>query len=138
MAIDEQKIKVPDNKELRSFALTISVALGIVGALVLWRRGPMGFIFIAIGAVILFAGLVSPKSLTILYKVWMALALVLGLAMSHIILALVFYIVLSPIGFLIRILGKDPLTLRDDPKAESYWVKREKKEWHRDNYEKMY
>ena len=59
----ELKIKTPNNQELRSFALTISVALGIVGALVLWRRGPMGFIFIAIGAVVLLAGLVLPKSL---------------------------------------------------------------------------
>jgi hypothetical protein len=134
----ELKIKTPNIQELRSFALTISVALGIVGALVLWRRGPIGFIFIAIGAVILLAGLVWPKSLIILYKAWMTLALVLGFIMSHIILALVYYLVLSPIGLFMKMLGKDPLTLKFNPKASSYWVKREKKEWHRENYEKMY
>jgi hypothetical protein len=132
------KIKTPNNQELRSFALTISVALGIVGALVLWRKGPMGFIFIAIGAVILLAGLVWPKSLAPLFKVWMTLALVLGFIMSHIILALVYYLVLSPIGLFMKILGKDPLTLRFDPKADSYWVRRKKKEWRRENYEKMF
>lgn len=132
------KIKTPNNQELRNFALTIFVALGIVGALVLWRMGPIGFIFIAIGAVILLAGLLWAKSLIILYKAWMTLALVLGFIMSHIILALVYYLVLSPIGLFMKILGKDPLTTRLDPKADSYWIRREKKEWQRENYEKMY
>ena len=68
----------------------------------------------------------------------MTLSLVLGLIMSHIILALVYYLVLTPIGLFMRILGKDPLTLRFDPKSDSYWVRREKKEWRRENYEKMY
>jgi hypothetical protein len=132
------KIKTPNSQELRSFALTISVALGIVGALVWWRRGPIGFIFIATGAVILLAGLLWPKSLIVLYKAWMTLALVLGFIMSHIILALVYYLVLSPIGLFMKILGKDPLTTGFDPKADSYWIRREKKEWQRENYEKMY
>ena len=68
----------------------------------------------------------------------MTLALVLGFIMSHIILALVYYLVLTPIGFFMRILGKDPLTLKSDPNADSYWIKREKKEWSRENYEKMF
>ena len=90
------------------------------------EKGKLGFIFLGIGAVILLAGLVWPKSLALLYKAWMALALVLGFIMSHIILALVYYIVLTPIGLFMRILGKDPLTLRFDPKADSYWIKRAK------------
>ena len=73
----ELKIKTPNSQELRSFALTISVALGIVGALVLWRRGPIGFIFIATGAVILLAGLLWPKSLFVLYKAMSKLSIMM-------------------------------------------------------------
>jgi hypothetical protein len=134
----EIKIKTPNNKELRSFALTISIALGIVGALVLWRRGPIGFIFIAIGAMILLAGLVWPRSIAMLYKAWMALALVLGFFMNHIILALLYYIVLTPIGLLMRILNRDPLTLRFDCNAESYWIKRQKVVQDNSSYENMF
>ena len=133
-----QAVKKPDKEELRKFAITISVALGVLGGLILWRKGQTGIILLAIGAVIFLVGLVWPKSLTILYKAWMAIALVLGFIMSHIILALVYYIVLTPIGVFMRIRGKDPLSLRFDPKADSYWVKREEKKWSRKNYEKMF
>lgn len=133
-----QEMKKPDRKELRKFALTISIALGVFGGLILWRKGQAGLILLAIGAVIFLAGLVWPKSLAKLYKAWMALTLVLGFIMSHIILALVYYLVLTPIGVFMRILGKDPLTLRFDRKANSYWLKREDKEWNREKYEKMF
>lgn len=133
-----QQVKKSDKKELRKFALTISIALGVFGGLIFWRKGQAGLILLAIGAVIFLVGLVWPKSLALLYKGWMALALGLGFVMSHIILAVVYYIVLTPIGFFMRILGKDPLALRFDPKTDSFWVKREKREWSRENYEKMY
>jgi hypothetical protein len=131
-------VKKPDKEELRKFAVTIALALGVLGGLILWRRGQIGLIFLAIGSAIFLVGLVWPKSLALLYKAWMALAIVLGFIMSHIILSLVYYTVLTPIGFLMRMLGKNPLALRFDPKTDSYWVKREKKDLTRANYEKMY
>jgi hypothetical protein len=133
-----QTVKKPDKKELRKFAITISVALVVLGGLVLWRKGQAGLIPIAIGAVIFLAGLVWPKSLALLYKAWMGLSLVLGFIMSHIILALVYYVVLTPIGFFMRLLGKDPLRLTFDPGADSYWRKRENKEWSKESYDKMF
>ena len=133
-----EKLKKPDHKELRKFAIIISIASGVLGGLILWRKGQAGLVFVAVGAVIFLAGLVWPKSLALLYKAWMALALVLGFVMSHIILALAYYIVLTPVGVFMRILRKDPLTLRFDPKADSYWVRREKTEWGKENYDKMF
>jgi hypothetical protein len=58
--------------------------------------------------------------------------------MSHIILALVYYIVLTPIGVFMRMLGKEPLSLRFDRNAESYWIKRQKGLNDKTSYEKMY
>lgn len=134
-----EKLKKPDHKELRKFAIIISIASGVLGGPILWRKGQeAGLVFVAVGAVICLAGLVWPKSVALLYKAWMALALVLGFVMSHIILALAYYIVLTPVGVFMRILRKDPLTLRFDPKADSYWVRREKTEWSKENYDKMF
>lgn len=127
-----------DAKELRKFAVTISIALGVLGGLVLWRKGQAGLIPIAIGAVIFLAGLVWPKSLAILYKAWMALALALGFIMSHIILALVYFVVLTPIGFFMKIVKRNPLELSFDRTAESYWIKRQKGLNDMTSYEKMY
>ena len=128
----------PDKETLRKFAITISVALGAIGAFFLWRKGQAGLIFIAIGAIILLAGLAWPKSLSLLFKAWMAFSLILGLIMNHIILSLVYYLVLSPIGLLMKALGKNPLTLKLDREANSYWKKRKMKEWKKENYEKMF
>ncbi len=132
------KTKKPDKEELRKFVITISIALGVLGCLILWRKGGAGLIFISIGAVIFLVGLARPMALAHLYKAWMALALVLGLVMSHIILGVVYYLVVTPIGFFMRIVAKDQLRLGFDPKAHSYWVRREKKEWNRKSYEKMF
>ena len=134
----KEKLKKPDKEELRKFAITISVALGVLGVLILWRNGQAGLIFLSIGAVIFLAGLVWPKSLALLYKAWMALALVLGLIMSHIILALVYYVVLTPIGFFMKIVRRDPLELSFDRNAKSYWIKRQKGVHDKASYEKMF
>jgi predicted acyltransferase len=134
----KQAVKKPDKKELRKFAITISVALGVFGGLVLWRKGQAGLILLAIGVVIFLAGLVWPKSLALLHKAWMALALALGFIMSHIILALVYYVVLTPIGFIMKIVRRDPLELSFDRNAESYWIKRQTGLNDKTSYEKMY
>lgn len=131
-------MKKPDKKELRKFAITISSALCVLGSIILWRRGQAGSIYIAVGAVFFFAGLVWPNSLALLYKAWMALALVLGLIMSHIILALVFFVVLTPIGFIMKIVRKNPLERSLDCNAKSYWIKRQKKINDKTSYEKMF
>lgn len=134
----KQAVKKPDKKELRKFAITISIALVVLGGLILWRKEQAGLILLAIGVVIFLAGLVWTKLLALPYRAWMGLALVLGFIMSHVILALVYYIVLVPIGFFMRVLGKNPLALSFDPKADSYWVKREENERGREKYEKMF
>ena len=68
----------PDKKELRKFAITICAVLSIIGGIILWQKGDTGFIFLAVGLLFLFPGLIKPKLLGPIYKVWMAFALLLG------------------------------------------------------------
>jgi hypothetical protein len=68
----------------------------------------------------------------------MGLAVVLGYFMSRIILSLVFYLVVTPIGLLLKISGKDILNQKWNTKADSYWRKRDTKPADKKQYEKLY
>lgn len=75
-----------------------------------------GFAIVAIGKPVLLAGL---------NRQWIKLGLLLGKVVSPIALGVLFYGVITPIGLLMRLAGKDPLRLGRDAGAESYWIRRE-------------
>ena len=68
--------------------------------------------------------MVKPALLGGLNRVWLKLGLLLGKIVSPVALGLLFYGILTPIGALLRLTGKDPLRLRHDPAAASYWIPR--------------
>jgi MFS-type transporter involved in bile tolerance (Atg22 family) len=127
-----------DMKELRKFALTMFCALGILGSILLWRRHDTGFVLWGIGSAALLLAWVQPKVLKPVYKYWMKLALALGFVTSHVVLALLYYLVVTPTGLVMRLLGKNPLVLQLDEKAKSYWIKRETRKYDKQCYEKMF
>jgi hypothetical protein len=67
---------------------------------------------------------IAPRVLAPLNRLWMRFGLLLHLVVSPIILGLLFYGCITPIGFLMRLSGKDPLRRRYEPKAQSYWIVR--------------
>ncbi len=125
-------------KELRKFGFTMSCALSIVGGFALWRKGETGLLFWGIGFVILMVGLIRPRLLGPIHKGWMKLAFVLGFFMTHLILALMYYLVFTPVALVMRTLGKDPLRLKYDRSVKSYWIRRPRSEFTRERYEKMF
>jgi len=126
------------DKELRTFAFTLSCALGFLGGLVLWRKGETGFLFWGIGIVILLVGLIRPRLLGPIHKGWMGISFLMGFFMTHLILALMYYLVFTPLGLVMRSLGKDPLRLKYDQNAKSYWIRRPRTEFTKERYEKMF
>lgn len=127
-----------DIKEIRKFAITMFIVLGIIGAFLLWRKGQVGFIYWGVAFVILISGLAWPNLLSPVYRAWMKLALILGVVSSHIVLAVMYYFVLTPIGLVLRSLGKDPLQKNIDKNERSYWIKRDHKAIAKEQYEKMF
>ena len=127
-----------DAKELRKFAIVLFFAFEISGLLIFWRRGDAGPVLCGIGLALLLGGLTSPKLLLYPYKGWMRLSLILGFLMNHLILLLMYYLVVTPIGIVMRILGKDFLGKRFDKKGKTYWIKREQKVYVKERYEKMF
>lgn len=125
-------------KELRKFAFTLFCAFGFLGGLVLWRKGETGVLFLCIGTVMLLMGLIKPRLLRPVHRGWMGISFLMGFFMSHLILALMYYLVFTPMALVMRALGKDPLRLKRDRNATSYWLKRPQTEFKRERYEKMF
>ena len=65
-----------------------------------------------------------PGLLTVPNRLWMRLGLLLGLVVSPVVLAILFYVVFTPFGLVMRALGHDPLRLKADANASSYWIER--------------
>jgi hypothetical protein len=125
-------------KELRKFSFTLFCVLGFLGGLVLWRKGETGLLFWGIGFVILLIGLIRPRLLGAIQKGWMKLAFLMGFFMTHLILALMYYLVFTPVALVMKTLGKDPLRLKPDHSVKSYWIRRPRAEFTRERYEKMF
>lgn len=108
----------------RSFGLIIAAVLAALG---LWPiiagRAPRWGLFL-VGAGFLVAALLFPAVLAPLNRLWTKLGLLLHRLVSPLILGIMFFLVITPIGLLMRILGKNPLKLEFDRSATSYWIHR--------------
>ena len=113
-------------KALRSFGLVVGGVLIAIAAIVFWRADwtlvPAVRILGGIGGALVVLGLISPLVLKPVHKVWMALAVLLGYIMTRVLLTLVYFIAVTPIGLLMKALGKDLLNRKLDREAESYWI----------------
>jgi hypothetical protein len=126
-------------KELREFGLTIGVILLILGGVVFWRgrREITPYLFTT-SAVFIILGLILPAVLKPIQKIWMGLALIIGFFVSRIILFVLFYAVLTPMGLITRLLGKDILDQRIDKTRASYWSDRGPAAGNKESYENQY
>jgi hypothetical protein len=126
-----------DKKSLRKFGLLIGGIFIIISMLLYFNDAAelLFWILILFGSGLFISGLVFPEILRSIYIGWMIGAIVLGWFVSRIILAILFYLVLAPIGLLAKIVGKKFLDLKYDDKP-SYWILKEKKQ--NIDYTKMY
>ncbi len=75
--------------------------------------------------------------LKLIYRGWMKFALVLGWVNTRIILSLVYFIVMTPLAFIFKLVGKDPMC-RKLSTADSYWIKREPKPFEKGDYRRQF
>ncbi len=113
------------NKELRKFGLTIGTVLLILGGLLWWKGKDSSVYFLSIGGLFVLTGLIVPPILTPVEYLWMKFARGLGFVMNYVILTIAFYLVFTPVGLMMRLMGKDSLKLKFDKQAKSYWIKTE-------------
>jgi hypothetical protein len=116
----------PSAKDLRVFAGLQIVFFAIVAGMC-WRRGgaiETAGAIVAVSTLIGSVGLLAPKLIRPIYLGWMLAVFPIGWIVSHLVLAAVYYLVVTPIGMLRRSGGRDPLERRIDPQAKSYWRER--------------
>jgi hypothetical protein len=107
--------------ELRKFGLILGTVLAGWGAWWLKKEADLSIYFLITSLLLLLPALFYPLGLKPVFVVWTKLGLALSRITTRVILALIFYLILTPIGLLLRITGKDLLKLKNKTKTKSYW-----------------
>ena len=111
----------------RSFGLLFFIVFIVVGLWPVIKGEAANIYLILISLFFLIFGLINSKILSPFNKGWIKLGEILGLIIAPIIMALVYFIILTPISLIVRMLGKDLLGLKFLKKQDTYWTKRKKK-----------
>lgn len=110
-----------DRREIRKFAVPIAVLLLAIGLFALWREKSFAWPLVGISAFLVSAAYLLPVILRPLYVPWMLLAAILGWVMTRVLLTLTFYCMITPIGLVMRLFGKDSLHRTFPGTGDSYW-----------------
>lgn len=135
---DELKHIKSGTRELREFGVVIGAILIVFADFAMLRSKAFGPYALAAGLIFFTLGLAFPKVLKPLQKAWMGLGLIIGFFMSRVVLFVIFFGVMTPIGLLMRLCGKDILDERIDKGRESYWHPRPVTVKPRESYENQY
>ena len=118
----EEDIKTSSDK---TFGLVFAGVFLLITVWPLFRGGEPRFWALLPAAVFALFALVRPSLLAVPNRLWTRFGLLLGKVISPVMLGLLFFAVLVPIGTLMRIFGQDPLRLKRDTAAGSYWIPRQ-------------
>lgn len=108
----------------RSFGFVMSLVLLIIAAVPLLSGGSWRVWALGAAAGLAATSALAPALLGPLNRLWSALGELLRRITTPLILGFIFFLVITPLGLLMRLLGKDLLRLRIDPAASSYWITR--------------
>ena len=110
----------------RSFGLLFFI---VFLALALWpltKKGDINIYLISIALIFLVLGLLNSKILSPLNKAWIKFGEILGRVIAPIVMAIVYFLILTPISLLVRLFGKDLIGMKFSNNIKSYWIKRKK------------
>tara|TARA_A100000164_G_scaffold19646_1_gene15818 strand:- start:157 stop:537 length:381 start_codon:yes stop_codon:yes gene_type:complete len=110
----------------KSFGLLFFVVFLILGLWPLKNGESLNFYFITASVVFLILGLLNSKFLSPLNKSWIKLGEILGVIIAPIVMALVYFVILTPVSIIVRVFGKDLLGLKFLKKKDTYWIQRKK------------
>jgi Saxitoxin biosynthesis operon protein SxtJ len=134
---DIKQLKTSD-RDLRKFGLMVGGVFALLGLLFLWRHPGRSPYFLWPGGVLMLLGTILPRALKWTYIGWMSVAFLLGFIMAHVILTLLFFLVITPIGLIARMFGQDFLSLKLNRSTPSYWIPRPQKSRSAAEYERQF
>ena len=117
------KSKIAD-RELRNFGLLVGVGFAVLfgTAVPLLHRARLPLWPWSIAVLLSGLAFFYPRGLNSAYKMWMRLGYILGWINTRLILGILFFVMMTPLGFLMRFFGRDPLMLKKDDNVESYRI----------------
>ena len=104
------------------------VVFGVVGLIIacwpLMSGGSVRLWALALAMVFFVLAFARPSVLAPLNRLWFRFGLLLGAIIAPIVMALIFFLTVTPTGLILRLFGKDPLNQKSDKAAKSYWIER--------------
>ena len=116
-----KKIKISSN---RSFGIVFFLLFLILFLWPLTKGQEVKIWLLIISVIFLGLGLINSKLLTPLNKIWFKFGILLGKFISPIVMGIVFFLVVTPTGLIMRLIGSNLLTLKKDYKKNTYWIKK--------------
>ena len=110
----------------RSFGILFFLVFLGFGLWPLTKNQPVNLILIGIAIFFLILGILNAKTLSPFNNLWIKFGELLGRIIAPIVMALVYFFILTPISLLVRVFGKDLLGLKFSKKRNSYWINRKK------------
>ena len=137
--LSQQKTSKTSFRAEREFGLLVGLALTLIGSWRLYRGHweAVEFSLLGLGSALAILGLLFPRALVLPNRWWMGLAKILSLITTPVILAIIYFGVVTPIGVVKRLFGWDPLRRRA-PSAVSYWGAYNARQKDPHHFEKMY
>ncbi|MGB5879199.1 MAG: SxtJ family membrane protein [Thermoanaerobaculia bacterium] len=117
---DDKVTKSP--AELRRFGLALGAGLTVLGSILFWREKSAAPWILGVAATLLLLAILAPRVLGPLEKVFARVARVVTAALTYLVLTLTFFLVITPLGLVMRLLGRDPLAKKPAPDQSSFWV----------------
>ena len=118
--------KNPAPRDLNVFGLLLPLFFALIGAIAWWRSGHtrVAQVLWIVGAALAAFYWLIPPLRRYIYLGFTYAALPIGFVISYLILAITYYLVITPIGLLMRLVGRDPMHRAFDRAAPSYWIPR--------------
>ena len=107
---------------LRKFGAVMAVALGLIGGLFLWRGRDWAVWILWLAAAFAALAIVAPRALAPVERGWLWIGERIGGVMTVVVLTVVFYAVITPMGWLKRLVSGDTMGLERDRNATTYWI----------------
>ena len=108
----------------RSFGIVFFIVFLLIGIYPLLNQEDLRLWAFIISLIFLILGIIDSKILTPLNKIWFKFGIFLGRIISPLIMGLIFFLVVTPIGIFMRILGKDLINLKFKKNVKSYWIEK--------------
>jgi len=121
----KEKVKHAENPTNKSFGIVFFIFFLLVSIWPILKNGDLRIWSLILSIIFLVLGLINSKLLTPLNILWNKLGIFLGKFISPIVMGIIFFLVVTPIGLFSRVLGKDFLKLKKNNAKKTYWIKKD-------------